>query len=48
MTNILYQGITANSTADDIQPALDALLGDMAVDKIRLADAENLEDADHP
>ncbi len=48
VTNILYQGITANSAADDIQPALDALLGDMAIDKIRLAAAENLEDTDHP
>ena len=48
VTNILYQGITANSAADDIQPALDALLGDMAVDKLRLVAAENLEDTDHP
>lgn len=48
VTNILYQGITANSAAGDIQPALDALLGDMAMDKLRLAAAEDLEDADHP
>ena len=48
VANILYQGLNENSSADDIQPALDALLGDMAMDKIRLADAENLEDADHP
>lgn len=48
VTNILYQGITANSAAGDIQPALDALLGDMAKDKLRLAAAEDLEDADHP
>ncbi len=48
VTNILYQGITANSAAEDIQPALDALLGDMAMDKIRLAGAEELKDADHP
>ena len=48
VANILYQGLNENSSASDIQPALDALLGDMAIDKIRLADAENLEDADHP
>ena len=48
VTNILYQGITANSAADDIQPALDALLGDMAVDKLRLVNAEGTDDASHP
>lgn len=45
---ILYQGLTENSSADDIQPALDALLGDMAVDKIRLAAAEGITDPTHP
>ena len=45
---ILYQGLTENSSADDIQPALDALLGDMAVDKICLAAAEGITDPTHP
>ncbi|MCI5928572.1 MAG: penicillin binding protein PBP4B [Pseudoflavonifractor capillosus] len=48
VTNILYQGITANSAADDIQPALDALLGDMAVDKLRLVADEKTDDPTHP
>ena len=48
VTNILYQGITANSAAEDIQPALDALLGDMAVDKMRLVAAEDTDDPTHP
>ena len=48
VANILYQGITANSAASDIQPALDALLGDMAVDKLRLVNAEGTDDASHP
>ena len=48
VANILYQGITANSAADDIQPALDALLGDMAMDKLRLVADENTDDPTHP
>ncbi len=47
VANILYQGLTDNSAAADIQPALDALLGDMAIDHLRLVGAD-VTDSDHP
>ena len=47
VANILYQGLTENSAASDIQPALDALLGDMAIDALRLVDAD-ITDSSHP
>lgn len=48
VANILYLGLEGRSAAEDIQPALDALLADMAVDKLRLAEAEGAVPADHP
>ena len=48
VANILYQGLNENSSASDIQPALDALLGDMAMDKLRLVADENTDDPTHP
>lgn len=46
--NILYMGLAENSAAADIQPALDALLGDMAIDKLRLVAEEGAVDKEHP
>lgn len=48
VANILYQGLNGHSASEDIQPALDALLGDMIVEKMRLVDDENTMDPDHP
>jgi len=48
VANILYQGIESQSAAADIQPALDALLGDMAIEKMRLVAEEGEIDASHP
>lgn len=48
VSNILYLGFTENNVADDIQPALDALLGDMAIDKLRLVEDEGDVAVDHP
>ena len=50
VTNILYQGLADNSAAGDIQPALDALMNDMAIDKLRLLDDEDVDvdDSKHP
>ncbi len=48
VSNILYLSLTENNAAGDIQPALDALLGDMAIDKLRLVDAEGDVATDHP
>lgn len=48
VANILYQGLESQSAASDIQPALDALMGDMAIEKMRLVAARGEIDADHP
>lgn len=48
VANILNQGIESGSAAADIQPALDALMGDMAIDKMRLVDDEGAVTAAHP
>lgn len=48
VANILYQGLSNHSSANDIQPALDALMGDMAMDKRRLVNAVSGADAGHP
>ena len=48
VANILNQGLNENSAASDIQPALDALLKDMATDKQRLVAAEGVTDPTHP
>ena len=48
VANILYQGLESRSAASDIQPALDALMGDMAIEKMRLVAARGEIDADHP
>lgn len=48
VANILYLGLEDHSAVKDIQPALDALLADMAVDKLRLAEDEGAVPADHP
>lgn len=46
--NILYMGLEENNAAEDIQPALDALLGDMAMDKLRLVADEGNVSKEHP
>ncbi len=48
VANILYQGLSSNSAAADIQPALDSLLGSMAIDHMRLVDEAETTDAEHP
>ena len=48
VANILYQGLSSNSAASDIQPALDSLLGSMAIDHLRLVDEAETADAEHP
>lgn len=48
VANILYQGLESQSAASDIQPALDALLGDMALSKARLVNEEGEVATDHP
>ncbi len=46
--NILYLGLAEHNSARDIQPALDALLGDMVMAKLRLVSEEGDVEADHP
>ena len=48
VANILYQGLSDHTAVTDIQPALDALLGDMAIDHMRLVADEATQDTDHP
>ena len=48
VANILYQGLDSHDASGNIQPALDALMGDMAIDKLRLVDGEGTADAGHP
>jgi CubicO group peptidase (beta-lactamase class C family) len=48
VANILYQGFTSRSASEDVQTALDALMADMAVDKLRLVTKNGTDSAEHP
>ena len=48
VANLLYLGLEDHNAASDIQPALDALLADMALDKLRLVEEEGPVAVDHP